>query len=67
MAKLAVLIWIMLGITLAGAFVTVILAVPSLAQEAAETLPWAALAGFLAAIPASIWVAQRILKETGSR
>lgn len=67
MNKVAVLIWIMLGITFAGIFGTVILATPSLAREAAETLPWAALAGFIVAIPASIVVAKKILEQTGNR
>jgi len=67
MTRLATLIWIMLGITFAGILGLVILAVPSLASEAAETLPWAALAGFVLAIPASVFVARKILAETRSR
>ncbi len=67
MAKLATLIWIMLGITMAGIFGTVILATPSLSAEAAETLPWAALAGFILAIPVSVVIAKRILSETSGR
>jgi uncharacterized membrane protein YdbT with pleckstrin-like domain len=67
MAKVATLIWIMLGITFAGILGTIILAVPSLSQEAAETLPWAALLGFVLAIPASIVIAKKILEETNNR
>lgn len=67
MARLATVIWIMMGITFAGAFALVVLSVPSLAREATETLPWAALAGFVLAIPASIYVARRILQDTGPR
>jgi hypothetical protein len=67
MSKLATVIWIVLGITFAGAFGTVILATPSLVNEAAELLPWAALAGFVAAVPASIYVARRILAVSGNR
>jgi hypothetical protein len=67
MAKLATLIWIMLGITFAGAFGLVVLATPTLVSEAAELLPWAALAGFVVAIPASMFVARRILAESGRR
>ena len=44
MSKLATVIWIMLGIAFAGAFGLVVLATPSLVNEAAELLPWAALA-----------------------
>jgi len=67
MGKLAVLIWIMLGITVAGVFGLVVLAVPMLARDAAELLPWAALAGFIVAIPASVIVAKRILAVSGNR
>jgi hypothetical protein len=67
MAKLSTLIWIMLGITFAGIFGLVVLATPALATEAAELLPWAALAGFLLAVPASILIARKILAQTGNR
>lgn len=67
MSKLSTVIWIMLGITFAGAFGLVVLATPSLAGEAAELLPWAALAGFVVAIPASIFVAKRILAQSNNR
>jgi hypothetical protein len=30
-------------------------------------LPWAALAGFVLAVPASIMIARRILAQTGNR
>ncbi len=67
MAKLATVIWIMLGIAFAGVFGLVVLATPALANEAAELLPWVALAGFVAAVPASVFVARRILAQTGNR
>lgn len=66
-AKIAVLIWIVMGITIAGAFGTVILATPALSNEAAELLPWAALAGFVVAIPASVVIARKILAVSGNR
>jgi hypothetical protein len=66
-AKIAVLIWIVMGITIAGVFGTVILATPSLSNEAAELLPWAALAGFIVAIPASVFIARKILAVSGNR
>lgn len=65
--KIAVLIWIVMGITIAGVFGTVILATPALANEAAELLPWAALAGFIVAIPASVVIARKILAVSGNR
>lgn len=61
MFKIAAVVWIITGITLAGIFGTVVLATPSLASEAAETLPWAAIAGFVLAMPLSAFVAKRIL------
>lgn len=66
-AKIAVLIWIVMGITIAGVFGTVILATPALSNEAAELLPWAALAGFVVAIPASVVIARKILAVSGNR
>ncbi len=67
MAKLATVIWIITGIAFAGAFGLVVLATPALANEAAEMLPWAALAGFIVAIPASVVIARKILAESGNR
>ncbi|MCU0733623.1 MAG: hypothetical protein MUC37_04165 [Hyphomicrobium sp.] len=67
MSKLSTLIWIMLGITFAGIAGLIVLATPSLAGEAAELLPWAALAGFVLAVPASIAIARKILAQTGNR
>ncbi len=65
MSKLSTVIWIMLGITCAGIFGLIVLATPALANEAAELLPWAALAGFLVAIPLSVAIARKIKAETG--
>lgn len=61
MFKLGLVIWIILGITFAGIAGTVVLATPHFASEQAELLPWAALAGFVLAIPASLFVARRII------
>jgi hypothetical protein len=66
-ATIAVLIWIVMGITIAGVFGTVILATPALSNEAAVLLPWAALAGFIVAIPASVVIARKILAVSGNR
>lgn len=67
MSKLSTVIWIMLGITCAGIFGLIVLATPALANEAAELLPWAALAGFVVAIPLSVAIARKIKAETGGR
>ena len=64
MSKLASLIWIMLGTTLAGILVTVVLVVPSLASDSMRWLPIAAIAGAVIAIPISIMIANRIKAET---
>lgn len=64
MFKIAVLVWLMLGVTFAGAALTVVLAVPSLSGDAMKLLPIASGIGFLVAIPASIWVAKKILAVT---
>ncbi|MBA4132485.1 MAG: hypothetical protein C0519_13810 [Hyphomicrobium sp.] len=67
MPKLAVLMWIVTGIVFAGVFGLVVLATPALSNEAAELLPWAALAGFIVAIPASVVIARKILAVSGNR
>ncbi|OYW54524.1 MAG: hypothetical protein B7Y80_05525 [Hyphomicrobium sp. 32-62-53] len=67
MPKLALLMWIVTGIVFAGVFGLVILATPALSNEAAELLPWAALAGFVVAIPASVVIARKILAVSGNR
>ncbi len=67
MPKLAVLMWIVTGIVFAGVFGLVVLATPALSNEAAELLPWAALAGFIVAIPASVVIARKILAVSGDR
>ncbi|TBW36271.1 hypothetical protein EYW49_14290 [Siculibacillus lacustris] len=64
MLKIAVLVWIVLGVTVAGAALTVVLAVPSLTVNAMKLLPIVALLGFVVAIPLSILVARRIDAQT---
>lgn len=67
MIKLASLIWIMLGTTLAGIAVMVVLVVPSLAADTMRLLPIAAAAGALVAIPISMWIAKRIQAQAAVR
>ncbi len=64
MFKVAVLVWIVLGVTVAGAALTVVLAVPSLAPNAMKLLPIVSAIGFVLAIPASVYVAKKILATT---
>ena len=64
MFKVAVLVWLVLGVTCAGAALTVVLAVPSLSAGAMKLLPIVSLIGFVVAIPASFYVAKKILAVT---
>jgi hypothetical protein len=60
MLKIAVLVWVMLGTTLAGIAVVVILNLPGLAGQEFKFLPIAAIVGFLVAIPFSVAIAKVI-------
>ncbi len=60
MFKIAVVIWIVLGATLAGVGLTIVVATPSLVGKSMKYIPWAALAGFIVAIPASWVIAMQI-------
>jgi hypothetical protein len=59
--QLALIIWIMAGITLAGTFVVAVLLVPQLQSHMAIALPTAAAAGFVVAFFASLVIARRML------
>ena len=60
MKIIAALIWIILGSTLAGVGLAIVVATPQLAAQSMKFIPWAALAGFVVAIPFSILLASRI-------
>ena len=60
MWKIAVLIFAIVGTTLAGIAVTIVLATPSLADQGMKLVPIAALVGFILGIPASLLVARMI-------
>ncbi len=62
--RLAGLIWIMLGTTLAGIALTVIVAVPELADQAATLIPVAAIGSAVLAIPLAIMIAKRIRAQS---
>ena len=66
MYRIAIVIWIILGATLAGVGLTIVLATPSLADQGMKLIPWAVLAGFVVAIPASWLVASKISSPRGS-
>lgn len=64
MFKIALLVWVVLGATLAGMALTLTLTIPALQANAMKLLPVFALAGFVVAIPASFVVAKKILAVT---
>jgi hypothetical protein len=67
MLKIAALVWIVLGATLAGSLVTVVLTVPSLFPEPMKYIPIAAAAGYVVAIPFAVAIARKIQNGTSSR
>lgn len=64
MARIVILVHMMVGTTLAGLLILATLIVPSLAEQGMKLIPLAAGIGFVAAIPASIWISRRILQQT---
>jgi hypothetical protein len=61
MFKIALLVWIVLGATVAGVALMLTLTIPALQPNAMKLLPIFSLAGFVVAIPASFYVAKKIL------
>jgi hypothetical protein len=66
MYRIAAIVWIMLGTTLAGIAMIVIVAVPGFAAEGMRLIPILCGAAFLLAIPLSYLVARRIAGKMGS-
>ena len=60
MKAVATLIWIILGTTLAGVGLAIVVATPQLAAQSMRFIPWATLAGFVLAIPFSIMLAIKL-------
>jgi hypothetical protein len=60
MKAVAALIWIVLGATLAGVGLTIVVATPELASQSMKYIPWAALAGFVLAMPISVVLASKL-------
>jgi hypothetical protein len=60
MFRLALLIWVVLGTTLAGVGVVVVVSDASLYSQGMKLIPIAAMAGFIVAIPLSFMVSKRI-------
>jgi hypothetical protein len=64
MFKIALVVWIMLGVTIAGMILLAVLSIPSLADQAAKLIPLGSAAGFALAIPLSFAIAKRIAAAT---
>jgi hypothetical protein len=64
MWKVAILVWILIGVVGAGAALLVVLAVPSLSANAMKLLPIVSIAGFVVTMPISIVIAKMILAQT---
>jgi hypothetical protein len=65
MVRLTVLLFIIIGATLAGIGILAVVSVPSLADHAMRLIPYVALAGFVLGLPVSFFVARAI--EQGRR
>ncbi len=66
MNRLAALLWVMGGTTLAGVLVVVVLMIPALQFEAKKYILYAAIAGFVVAIPLSMMAAKAITEHRAS-
>jgi len=64
MIKVAVVLWIIGGATLAGMLMIAVLATPSLAQDAMTWIPRVVAAGFVLAMPVSFLVARKIARPS---
>lgn len=60
MFRIAVVIWIMLSVVLAGSVLLVIVATPSLEGRAQELIPVSCVAALILAFPLSYLIARRI-------
>jgi hypothetical protein len=64
MVRLAGLIWMIVGTAFAGIAIMVVVATPSLAIHDVKYIPYAAVAGFIVAIPVAFMIARQIGKAT---
>lgn len=64
MVRLAALLWIILGTTVAGIALIVILTVPQLAENSATLIPIVCGSAFVAAMPLSLLIARHIQRNT---
>lgn len=66
MFKIAAILWIILGTTLAGIAITAIVSVPELSDQAAKLIPTLCIGAFVLALPLSVLVARRIAGPAGA-
>ena len=64
MWKIATLVWIVLGTTLAGSALMVVVSIPSLYDQGMRLIPYAVAAGFVVAVPLSVWIASKMMDLT---
>lgn len=64
MIKLAVIFHLLAATVLSGILVLVVLATPTLAENAFRWIPVAFATGIVIAIPPSIWAAKQVLART---
>lgn len=67
MLKIAILVWMVLGVTLAGSLIVAVVAVPGLQGQDMNLIPLVAAAGFVIAIPAALLIAKKINALTAPR
>lgn len=67
MLKVAIIVWLILSVTFAGAAILVVLSMPPLGGQDMHLIPVAAGIGALVAVPVSLLVARRILALTAGR
>lgn len=60
MFRLMAMLWSIAGTVFAGVAIMAVLAVPSLAGHAMSYIPYAAIGGFIAAIPVAYVVARQL-------
>lgn len=60
MLRLALVIWLMLGTTLAGIAILVVVSDASLFNQGMKIIPLAAVGGFIIALPLSFMVSKRL-------
>lgn len=60
MFRLTMMMWSIAGTVFAGVAIVTVLAVPALAGHAMSYIPYAAIGGFIAALPVAIVVAMQL-------